>query len=125
MTIQRTDTGNGVHEVKIIAAISLSVLFLHFYRYCPLIFQGIIEKGSKPDKIIGQFARIPIFNSMLSAKLSALAMLFFYLLLSVDKSNAKRNWRGGLQQIVLGSAIYFLSILAIDPDGNRETILLD
>ena len=120
----KTNTGSGNNAVMIFLWVSISILFLHFYRCCPMLF-GVIPKDSLVDNLLGQFTKLGLFDGIFETKLVALALYFFYVLLREKKNKATPNWGPAAYCAGVGLFLYFVSVILIDPGLSYESLVSD
>src|SRR5450631_1814477 len=104
----------------IFIAVSLSILFIHFYRYCPQLFELAIPKQGVVDKILTRFAHMKLFDSIFETKLVALLLLVAYIVCTTGKSTKNIKWTTAGYWLGLGTLSYFVCINLLYRDSEDE-----
>ena len=110
---------------SILLGLSLSILFLHLYRYCPGLFGSIIPGKGVVHDVLSRFTKNLFFEDIFTSKLAALGLLVVYLLTDNKKSDKMPNWGPALYSLLIGLALYFGGIILIDPDLPGSNLNFD
>ncbi|MGN6639033.1 MAG: YWFCY domain-containing protein [Mucilaginibacter sp.] len=110
-------TGENEHGLRRIIdftrLLSLVILAIHFYMICYGAFHEWRLTMPFTDRIIGNFARVQIFQSAFSAKLSSLALLAVSLIGARGRREEKIRLRSALGYIAIGLLLFFGSQLLL------------
>ncbi|MVN91534.1 conjugal transfer protein MobC [Mucilaginibacter aquatilis] len=89
--------------------LSITILMIHFYLACYGAFKELELVHRITDQVLLPLARMPIFKTMLTAKLSALLLLVVSLVGSKGKRDEKIRPKTVITYCVTGLLLYFLS----------------
>lgn len=93
--------------------LSICVLVIHFYLCCYAAFLNWQLTWPIVDKIIAQIARLPIFGSVIYAKLAALVLLLISLIGSKGKKDENIRKLEVLGYALVGLVLYLGSIIVL------------
>ncbi|PZP49823.1 MAG: conjugal transfer protein TraG [Pseudopedobacter saltans] len=89
--------------------ISIAILIIHFYGMCHGAFAHWGWTAPVLDNIVHNFLKLPVFSSVMYAKLSSLLMLVVYLFGIRGKKDEKIGIKNALAYCITGLLLYFLS----------------
>ena len=92
--------------------ISIFILAIHFYICCYQAFISWHWTAIITDRIIGNIARVGLFNDLWKPKLAALLFLIISLTGVKGKKDEKINYRSIISYLLTGLLIYFISTLS-------------
>ncbi|MFD0749124.1 conjugal transfer protein MobC [Mucilaginibacter calamicampi] len=91
--------------------LSIAVLFIHFYLRCYTTFQQFGLTHTITDRILQPVARLPMFRTIMIAKISALNLLIISLIGSKGKKDEKIRPKTIATYLVAALTLYFISNL--------------
>ncbi|GAB3916976.1 conjugal transfer protein MobC [Mucilaginibacter boryungensis] len=86
--------------------LSIAILLIHFYLICYPLFQQLGFTYRIVDHLMFNIAKLPIFKSLLIAKLSALGLLIVSLIGSKGKKDEKIRPRAIIAYMLTGLTLY-------------------
>jgi hypothetical protein len=89
--------------------LSIAILIIHFYLCCYLMFQQLHLTHKIVDHILLPLSKMVLFKTILTAKLSALALLIVSLVGSKGKRDEKIRVKTIITYCVTGLLVYFFS----------------
>ena len=108
----------------IFITVSFSVLFLHFYRYCPILFHLLPREGLV-GRLLTNFANYKLFDSAFTSKLVALGLLVVYIIMDLPKSSATPSWAKAVYHLMIALLLYFISIIFVVSGLNYDYPVID
>jgi len=118
----QTEDNRGMEMMLI--GVSVSILLLHFYRYCPLLFSNLIPPEGIVGKLVTNFSKMPIFDGVFGSKLLALTVFVFYVITDTRKNNKNSEWRPALICFLAGVVAYFLMYPAEEDIAHDSIYIL-
>ena len=92
--------------------ISIFILAIHFYICCYQAFVYWHWTATITDRIIGNIARVGLFNNLWKPKIAALVFLIISLVGVKGKKDEKVNHRNIIAYLITGLLIYFKAFSA-------------
>lgn len=118
-------TGENEHGLRRIIdftrLLSLVILAIHFYITCYGAFAALHLTAAIVDRIIGNFARMPVFQNILAAKAASLCLLAVSLIGIRGRKEEKIRLKTAISYIGIGLLLFFGSSLLL---GLQTTMLL-
>jgi len=110
-------TGENEHGLRRIIdftrLLSLVILAIHFYITCYGAFQLWHLTATIVDRIIGNFARMPVFESILAVKAASLGLLAISLISTRGRKEERIRLKNALTYIGVGLLLFFGSCLLL------------
>ena len=104
--------------------ISLTILSIHFYLTCYLVFQKWGWAAEITDRILGNISTTGLFRGMVIPKLAALLFLLISLLGAKGKKDEKTKKNTIAVYIGSGMSLYFVSSLSFHLHINSQLIAI-
>jgi hypothetical protein len=117
-----TNTGNNHSTENIFSMVGISLLLLHFYRYCPGAFAWLIPDSGMVKDILSRFIEFPILDSLFGAKAIALGLFLVPQIMHSRESNKRPFWPTILFFLFLGLTFYFGSSAFLNGEQNEDSV---
>src|ERR1700681_1484891 len=110
MAIQTGENEQGLRKIlDLTRAISIIVLFLHFYYFCYPAFREWRFIGPIGDRLLGNIEHTGLFGNFNRSKLIGLAMLSISLIGARGRKNENLKYRTSFIYSIIGLVMYFSS----------------
>lgn len=116
------NTGENEHGLRSIIdltrLLSIAILLLHCYGICYPAFNAWGLTAEVVDNVVGNFSKLPVFKTAITAKLSAFVLLCIFLIGIKGKKDEKLNYKTALAYFISGLALFFGANLLLYATGN-------
>jgi hypothetical protein len=117
-------SNQGTENIFLIVGVSL--LALHFCRYCPGLFGGLIPDSGVIHRILLRLTGFPIFDGLFEAKAAALGLIVIQQIIHSREGGERPSWAVTLYFLFFGLALYFgVSLLLLREQTQTEDSVQD
>src|SRR5690606_11741602 len=104
--------------------LSISILVLHFYLSCYLVFEAAGFHSEITDKILSKISLIGVFNSGIISKSVAFLLLFISLMGAKGRKDELTNLKTWIIGILIGIVLYYGSVYCFRLELKLNTLVL-
>src|SRR5450432_1039619 len=90
------------NEGLVFIVAGFSVLIVHIYRFCLLLFAGVIPHDSLLAKILSGFIRQHVFDNIFITKLLPLGLAVVYQVLCPRTGTIRSGWHSAMYRLFGG-----------------------